>query len=234
MLMPVALSVFTRPCKIFIELQDPKRALELMRLAHTRSAGRMTRMSDVEFRQVEGKDAWIYTFGVPGFVTVRLGLEIQNGFLVVSNTPWAKPVTIQSVETRPYNGAAIRVAPDAVREGLAGLFATQAEHDQKAALASMSALLPLLQAGSATPADAAAQHAMLFGSRPLHPKTGAWAWTNGKLESTAYGSPSQWKMPLYKPELGGFGLFDGTALLDLNMQFESGGLRAVARWKWKD
>jgi len=41
-------------------------------------------------------------------------------------------------------------------------------------------------------------------------------------------------MLLYKPELGNFGLFDGTTLLDLNMQFESGGLRAVARWKWKD
>jgi hypothetical protein len=39
---------------------------------------------------------------------------------------------------------------------------------------------------------------------------------------------------MYKPEVGGFGLFDGTTLLDLNMQFEQGGLRATARWKSKD
>ena len=235
MMIPFAISVFTRPTKILVELQDPKRALELLRLASTRTGGRnQFRQREFEFRQVEGKDAWIYTFGVPGFVTLRLGLEIQNGFLVLSNTPWAKPVTIQSAETRPYNGAAIRVVPDAVKEGLAGLFATQAEHDQMAALSSMSALLPLLQSGSATPADAATLHATLFGSRPLHPKTGDWVWANGKLESSVYGSPTQWKMPLYKPEMGSFGLFDGTTLLDLNMQFESGGLRAVARWKWKD
>ena len=235
MFVPFAISVFTRPTKILVELQDPKRALELLRLANTRATDpRRFRPTEVEFRQVEGKDAWIYTFGVPGFVTLRLGLEIQNGFLVVSNTPWAKPVTIQSAEVRPYNGAAIRVVPDAVKEGLAGLFATQAEHDQMSALSSMSALLPLLQTGSATPADAATLHATLFGSRPLHPKTGDWVWANGRLESSVYGSPTQWKMPLYKPELGSFGLFDGTTLLDLNMQFESGGLRAVARWKWKD
>ena len=235
MMIPFAISVFTRPTKILVELQDPKRALELLRLASTRTGGRNPfRQREVEFRQVEGKDAWIYTFGVPGFVTLRLGLEIQNGFLMLSNTPWAKPVTIQSTDVRPYNGAAIRVVPDAVKEGLAGLFATQAEHDQMAALSSMSALLPLLQSGSATPADAATLHATLFGSRPLHPRTGDWVWANGKLESSMYGSPTQWRMPLYKPELGNFGLLDGTTLLDLNMQFESGGLRAVARWKWKD
>ena len=34
--------------------------------------------------------------------------------------------------------------------------------------------------------------------------------------------------------MGNFGLFDGMTLLDLNMQFEAGGLRAVCRWIWKD
>jgi hypothetical protein len=236
MMLPFALSVFTRPCKIMVELQDPKRALELLRLAGTRASApnRFPLREAAEFRQIEGRDAWVYTFGVPGIVTLRLGLEIQNGFLVISNTPWAKPVTIQSADARPFNGAAIRVVPDAVREGLAGLFATQAEHDQMAALSSMSALLPLLQTGSATPAEAAARHATLFGSRPLHPKTGDWVWANGKLQSSVYGSATQWRVPMYKPEVGGFGLFDGTTLLDLNMQFEQGGLRATARWKSKD
>jgi hypothetical protein len=234
MFIPLAVSVLTRPCKILIELQDPTRAVELLRRATTRGAARFSPMREAEFRQIEGRDAWIYTFGVPGIITARLGIEIQNGFLVLSNTPWARQVTVRSAEARPLNGATIRLAPDAVKEGLAGLFATQAEHDQMAALASMAALLPLLQTLSATPAEAATLHTTLFGSRPLHPKTGDWVWSNGRLESSVYGSPTQWKMPLYKPEIGGFGLFDGTALLDLNMQFETGGLRAVARWKWKD
>jgi len=31
-----------------------------------------------------------------------------------------------------------------------------------------------------------------------------------------------------------FGLFNGATLLDLTMQFEQGGLRAIARWQWRE
>jgi hypothetical protein len=232
-MLPLALSVLTRPSKVMLELNDPARALDLLRVATTRSAGSRMRES-MEFRQVEGRDAWVYTLGVPGIVTLRLGLEIQSGYLVISNIPWSKGITVQRVDTQPLNGATIRVAPDAVKEGLPGLFAAQAEMDQRSALASMAALLPLLQSGSPAPDVAASRHAELFGSRPLHPGTGAWLWRNGQLESSTYGSATHWKTPAFRPELGNFGLFDGATLLDLNMQFESGGLRAVARWTWKD
>jgi hypothetical protein len=235
-MIPAALSVLTRPCKIFVELQDPQRALDLLRRAARGGASGERRefRAGVSFRQVDGRDAWIYTLGVPGIATIRLGLEVQNGYLVFSNIPWSQPVEVTSVEPRQLNGAAMHVAPDGVRQGLAGLFATQAEQNQVAALSSMASLLPLLQAVSATPEDAASLHAALFGSRPLHPGRGSWIWKDGKLESSVYGSATRWKEPIYKPEMGNFGLFDGTTLLDLNMQFEAGGLRAVCRWIWKD
>jgi len=235
-MIPAALSVLTRPCKIFIELQDPQRAIDLLRRAARGDAPRQGGglMGGVSFRQVDGRDAWIYTLGVPGIATIRLGLEVQNGYLVFSNIPWSQPVEVTSVEPRQLNGAAMHVAPDGVHLGLAGLFATQAEQNQGAALSSMASLLPLLQAVSATPEDAASLHATLFGSKPLHPGRGSWIWKDGKLESSVYGSATRWKEPIYKPEMGSFGLFDGTTLLDLNMQFEAGGLRAVCRWVWKD
>ena len=231
MAIPFALSLLTRPCKIFIELQDPARALTLMRRAASTSDDR--RGMNVSFRQIEGRDAWIYTLGIPGMATLRLGLEIQNGYLVFSNMPWSGAVTVSRVETRGLNGGAIRVAPDAVRQGLASLFATQAEQDQTAALASMAALLPMLQTLAATPEDAASRYAALFGTTPLHPGKGNFVWANGTLASTQFGSPTQWKAPQFKPELGNFGLFDGATILDLSMQLEQGGLRAVARWVWK-
>lgn len=234
MMIPFALSVFTRPVKIFVELQDPQKALALLRQATARAPRSDMRPEGVQFRQIEGKDAWIFSMGVPGVVTLRLGLEIQNGFLVFSNVPWTKPVTMQRVDTLALNGASIQIAPQAIKEGLPGLFATQAEHDQRSALSSMAALLPLLQAVSATPDEAAALHTTLFGSTPLHPKTGAWVWKNGRLESSSYGSAMRWKVPMYRPEMGDFGLFENATLLDLNMQFESGGLRATAKWKWKN
>jgi hypothetical protein len=232
--MSFAASVLTRPCKIFVELQDPKRAVEMLRQA-TRTGIRTQRPAEIEFRQVEGRDAWIYTFGVPGVATIRLGLEVQNGYLVFSNIPWSQPVTVPQVEARDLNGAALRVAPYAVRQGLAGLFATQAEQDQTAALASLAELLPLLQAGGiATPDAAAAMHATIFGSRPQHPGNGTWLWKDGQLESSAFGNATRWKTPVYKPEAGDFGLFNGVAQLNLNMQFETGGLRAICRWVFKD
>jgi hypothetical protein len=231
------LSVFTRPCKILIELQDPKRAVEILRQA-TRSGlphqQRTMNEGVVEFRQLEGRDAWVYTLGVPGLATFRLGIEVQNGYLVFSNIPWSQSSTM-TAEKRDLNGAAIRLAPGAVKQGVAGLFATQAEQDQRAMLVSMAALLPLLESGvSATPDDAVAAHAAIFGSKPLHPKNGAWVWKNGVLQSSTYGSATRWKAPIYKPEMGDFGLFDGVSLVNLNMQFEQGGLRAVVRWIYKD
>jgi hypothetical protein len=180
---------------------------------------------------VQGRDAWIYTLGIPGIATFRLGLEIQNGFLVFSNIPWSQPVTVRSADTRTFNGATLHLTPTAVRQGLAGLFATQSELDQTAALSSMASLLPLLQSISATPDEAASAHATLFGSKPLHPGTGSWIWKDGQLESSQYGTATRWKEAIYSPQMGDFGLFNSLTDVDLNMQFESGGLRAVVRWK---
>lgn len=231
MAIPFALSLLTRPCKIFLELQDAPRALALMRRAASFAGAE--RDMDVAFRQIGNRDAWTYTFSVPGIMRFRLGLEIQNGYLVVSNIPWSDTIAIDSVDTRALNGAAIQVRPDAVKLGLASLFATQAEQDQSAALSSMAALYPLLKTVASTPAEAAAKHAALFGATPLHPGAGEWVWADGQIESTAYGSALRWKAPAFDPARANFGLFDGATLLDLSMQFERGGLRAVARWRWR-
>jgi hypothetical protein len=85
---------------------------------------------------------------------------------------------------------------------------------------------------SATPDEAAARHAALFGAKPLHPGPGQWTWKDGRLGSSAYGTPTSWREPPYRTELGDFGLFEGVSRLFVNMQFEAGGLRAIARWLW--
>ena len=96
----------------------------------------------------------------------------------------------------------------------------------------MAALYPLLVTLVATPEAAATRYATIFGSKPLHPGPGVWIWKNGKIESSAYGTATQWKEPLYKPDMGDFGLFEGVTHLSVNKQLEAGGLRAVCRWLW--
>ena len=231
LMFPFLLSVLTRPCKIFVELQDAPATLELLRRA-TKGA-QSGRGVLVEFRQVGGKDAWIYALNLPGIAKIRFGIEVQNGYLILSNIPWSQPVTLKTVPPRDLNGAAVQVAPGAVKQGLSGLFATQSEQNQLASIKGMAALYPLLATLGATPEAAAARHAGLFGSKPVHPGSGTWVWKDGKIESSAYGSATHWKEPLYRPEMGDFGLFEGVTELAVNMQLESGGLRAVARWLWK-
>lgn len=231
---PILLSLLTRPTKIFIELQDEAAVLDILRRATLGGGTPRMREMTGEFRQVENRNAWIYTLNVVGLARIRLGIEVKNGYLVLSNIPWSQPVTVRTIERRDLNGAALSLVPGALRLGLPGLFATQSEQNQLANLHGMAALYPLLLTVSGTPAEAAARHAALFGGRPLHPGPGAWTWKNGRLESTGYGSATRWRAPAYRPETGDFGLFEGVTRLTVNMQLEADGLRASTRWLWKD
>ena len=137
-------------------------------------------------------------------------------------------------EARELNGAAIRLAPGAVKQGLAGLFATQVEQDQKAVLASMAALLPLLES-----AERDAGRSRRGACCDLRIEASASEERRVDLEERR---PREQPLrdrralegPDYKKEMGDFGLFDGVSLVNLNMQFEQGGLRAVCRWIYKD
>jgi hypothetical protein len=185
-----------------------------------------------DFRQVEGRDAWIYSLNIPGIVKIRFGIEVKNGYLVLSNIPWSQPVSIKAVDVRALNGADLQISPAAVRQGLPGLFAAHSEQSQLASIGGIAALYPLLVTISATPDGAATRHAALFGAKPLHPGQGRWVWKDGRLESSAYGSATRWQQPIYRSEAGDFGLFEGVTRLSVNMQFEDAGLRAIARWVW--
>jgi len=228
---PIMISILTRPCKIMVELRDEQAALEILRRAAT--VGRQReRETQVEFRQIDGRDAWIYSIGVAGVVKVRFGIEVQNGYLVLSNLPWSQPLAVARGEERPFNGAELRVAPGAVRLGLPGLFATESEQNQRAAVKGMGALLPLLLTVSPDPEAAVARHAALFGWRPLHPGPGEWVWKDGEIASSVYGTADRPRQPAYAAGADDFGLFQGVERLRVNMQLEGDGLRAAVRWRW--
>jgi hypothetical protein len=230
--LPLLFALLTRPTKILVELRDERATLDILRRA-TSGASNASRGVRVEFRQITGRDAWIYSLNMAGIVKIRLGIEVRNGYLVLSNIPWSQPLTVKAIAQRPLNGAELQIAPGAVRLGLPGLFATDSEQSQMASLKGMASLLPLLLTVSPTPDAAAARHATLFGWKPVHPGPGTWVWKDGTLQSTSYGTATVWQEPLYRPEMGDFGLFEGVQRLSVNMQIESGGLRAVARWLWK-
>lgn len=228
---PLLLSVLTRPCKVLIELQDEQAALGLLRQAAvgSRPGGRPWDMQ-AQFRQVGDRDASILSLGAAGVVRVRFGLEVKDGFLVVSNIPWSQPVALAKPGDARLNGAKLTLSNRVLRIGLPGLHATQQEQNQAAALAGMGYLYPLLATGSATPEEAARRHAALFGFTPLHPGPGRWVWKDGRLESSAYGDARRWKSPEYRAEDGDFGIMKDIDEASVEMRFEDDGLRAVCRW----
>ena len=230
--LPLVLSVLTRPCKVLVELQNEAAVLDILRRSVT-GASASRREMGIEFRQVEGRDAWIYAISMSGLVKIRFGIEVRNGYLILSNIPWSQPVTITSVEPRVFNGGDLQLAPGAIRQGLPGLFATWNEQNQRAAIHGMAALYPLLLTVAPTPDGAAARYAQLFGGRPVHPGPGGFAFSARRIESTTYGTATRWRVPAWRPDTGDFGLFDGVSHLGVNMQLEADGLRAVARWLWK-
>ena len=59
---------------------------------------------------------------------------MRQGYLIVNNLPWNQPLSVVAIEEEPLRGAALRVASGAVRLGLPGLYATQQEQNQAAAL----------------------------------------------------------------------------------------------------
>lgn len=231
---PLLLSLVTRPCKIFLELSDEKAALGLLRSAAAGAgAGGRPWEAQAEMRQIDGKDAWILSLGAAGLVRIRLGLEVKDGFLIVSNNPWSQPVTVKGRTEAALNGAKVQVSNRALRLALPGLHATQQEQNQASALSGMAYLLPLLLTGSATPAEAASRHADLFGYAPLHPDGGRWVWGDGRLESDLYGDAARWRQPGFRADAGDFGLMRGIDAASVEMRFEDGGLRAVCRWSPK-
>lgn len=230
-MIPVALSVLTRPCTLRVETRDPERTARYLRQAAT--TGRRGRAPDdfvdITFHQVEDRDAWVWSLAFGGMVKLRVGLEVADRHLVLRNLPWATPDRLVRLEPSPMNGAGLSVWPAACDLQLPGLFASAADQERRATLAGLGRLQPLIACGLATPETAADQHDLLFGFRPLPMPDDRWVWRNHQLVSTRYGSAQHPRQPAHHADRP-FGLLQTLEHLHLTMQFEDAGLRSVLRW----
>lgn len=233
MMIPVVASILTRPCRLLIELQDEKRLLETLRRNLSASRRQGFGGSQVSFHQIGDEDSWVYNFDFGGVVNFRLGLEVQGGYLIVSNLPWSDKIGVAKKEKASLNGARIALHPGSAERQLPGLFYSAARRSQAAALKGASTLYPLLLTVSGDPGSAAKKNADLFGFTPLHPRPGEFTWEKGKAGSTLYGTAARWKHPPFRKGDRAFGLLQGMESLTVNMQLEDDGLRARTRWKWK-
>jgi len=235
MFIPVALSILTRPCSLIVETRNPERTRQYLR----QTTGSRPRLRegrgevDVDFSQVEGQDAWICTLDLFGMVKLRYGIEVQGRYLMIRNMPWSNKDRVARTDTSPLNGACLQAYPGACDLQLPGLFSAAQGQALAASMQDLGLLYPLVASGSATPETAAAEHARLFGFKPVHPGNGKWVWDNFELMSSQYGSVHRQTQPSFAKDKSSFGLFNDIDNFCVSMQFEDTGLRTVVRWKPK-
>ena len=230
--LPVALSMLTRPCTLFVELKDPAAALAEMTRLPTgpvrRDQGFLGLASSLY--RVAGEDEWIYTLSVEGFVTLRFGLRVQGRYLVVSNLPLTHRPTLRGVEPAPNNGMQLSLHPGAAQVLLPSLFAAAMERQRGAVMEGIGMLQPFMVSGAVSVEEAATLHASMFGFAPVHPAGGAYEWAGGVVRSPVFGQPGMERQPAFSDDAGGFGVLQRVRELAVSLQFEQEGLRVRSGW----
>jgi hypothetical protein len=235
LMIPIALSVFTRPCTILIETSDPEQTARYLRLSAA-GGGRSaeSRWFRSSFHQVADRDEWVWTMDLVSVAKLRFGVTVADDFLVIRNIPWSQHESITSTEPAILNGAQLTIHPGACQLQLPGLHAAAADSNRRSVLSGLSRLYPILIANPGISVDEAiAQHQALFGFAPRPISTDHWTWSNQRLVSRDYGTPLQPRQPPFDPNQP-FGLLQAIDTAELNMQFEDGGLRSRVTWKLRD
>jgi len=122
-MIPLALSVLTRPCAFMIETRDAARTARFLDQAATAALhrnDRRTREFNAEFYRIGNENAWVYTFSVMGMINLRFGIQIEGDYIVVRNIPWSSRDRIVSVDESPMKTARLAVTPGGLRGTGAG------------------------------------------------------------------------------------------------------------------
>ena len=232
LMLPVALSMLTRPCTIMVETKSPKRTAQYLRQSAMTGLSRERDPFgfEVSFYQVEDRDEWVWTMDLFGVVKLRYGVEVVGNYLVIRNIPWSSEDRVVSVTPVELNAVMLQANPSACQQQLPGLFAAAADGNRRAALSGLGRLYPFMLGGTKDVTEARAEHRRLFGFHPKQRADDRWLWKDYRLVSEDYGEPTQQRQPAYDPQQP-FGLMNRIDSLQVNMQFEQDGLRSTVRWR---
>ncbi|NIL97979.1 MAG: hypothetical protein GTO53_09520 [Planctomycetales bacterium] len=232
LMIPVVLSLLTRPCSILVETKSPQKTSQYLRQAALAGIAReRSRRSDfgVSFYQVGDRDEWVWALNVAGVVKLRYGVEVAGKYLVIRNIPWSREDRIISVAPVELNAAVLQVNPSACQQQLPGLFAAASDANRRAVMGGLGRLYPFMLSGAKSVPDAQAEHLRLYGFYPRAFPDDQWLWKDQRMVSEDYGEPLRQRQPGFDPQQP-FGLMSHIDSLQLNMQFEEDGLRSTVRW----
>lgn len=231
-MIPMFVSMLTRPCVLMMGLDDPEAVrAKLSSMATGSLSGRpLFFRSTGSLYKVAGRDAWHYVLSVGGLLNLRFGVEVKDRYLVISNLPLTHNPEVRSWREAPRNAAAMQLDPAACIQQLPALYTSASSRQRAAAMGGLGCLYPLLRSGSTDVSGAIERHRRLFGFAPMHPGRGEWEWDGTRLSSSIFGQPGREEQPEYDPADKEYGIFQGIGNVGLSMQFEDDGLRSHCRW----
>jgi hypothetical protein len=227
--LPFIASIATQPSTIMIELADPDTVRQFLSEAVVRRA---EVGGSGELHRVQGREAWIYTLDIMDVVQIHLRLEIQGEYFLISNLPWTTAVSVGPATTTRLNGAQLALDLSRIDKQLPALHTKIFTDYRAAAVDGMGYIYPLIAAGVADGVSPALRrHREIFGFSPVHPSRGDWLWRDSYLESTEFGTAQQPVQPAFTAGERDFGLFPELDRIEVNMQLEDSGLRAIVTWR---
>ena len=233
-MIPIALSMFTRPCSIFINTRNPDRTAQLLRQAATLFTAPDDRFDDfrAQIFQVGDQEKWVWMMDIMGMVKLRYGIEIVDEYVVVRNIPWSTKEKVTQVKAADLNAVSLQVNPNACIEQLPGLFAAASDANSRVAMSGLGRLLPFMVGKDIEIAEARQEHQRLFGFFPKTVLGDQLNWKYQHLSSNDYGDPKRQRQPAFDPQKP-FGLMNQIDFLRLEMEFEDDGLRSAIRWRMR-
>lgn len=231
-MIPIALSMFTRPCSIFIETRTPERTAQLLRQAATAFDNKQNVSDDfrAQIFQVGDEPKWVWMMDIMGMVKLRYGVEIVNNYIVIRNIPWSTQEKIVQSKSSELNAASLLVNPGSCIEQMPGLFAAASDANSRVAMSGLGRLLPFMVGKNISVNEAMQEHQRLFGFFPKTVLGDRLEWKHQRLVSADYGDPLRQRQPAFDPQKP-FGLMNQIDFLRLEMQFEDDGLRSTIRWR---
>lgn len=230
--LPMAVSLFTRPVVLAVDLTDPDRMLEALRATPTGQLADQRNFLGftIDLNQITGQDRWLLRIQLGGVLHLSFSLEVQDRYLVLSNLPLTYAPAVTGQQTDGLRDAAVLLQPHAIQATGPGFATAALDRARQQTHKALGTLSLFHQAGSPTLERALSSARSFFGFTPVHPSPGEFVWTPGEPLSSTFGHIYEGR----QPALGDAdvpGLLPPLHHLDLSMQLENEGLRTRIRWQ---
>ncbi len=235
-LFPMAATLFTRPAMAAVELNRPELALQKLRRMDTGSGWETSFGEDVHLAMVRvtGMDRWLIRLNLFGLLNINFSMEVQDGYLVISNQPMTyRPVVKGRMRPALHHASAWfnPEAADKTRRAFAGAALAKARETAQQGLGVLQAFH---WSGYHEVETARTQSLKRFGFAPVHPAPGRFIDHPEGPESDTFGYYFEGRQPPLDEIAEPFGMFPFIEDLDVTFQLENEGFRARIKWRLKE